>query len=143
VTRGDLQKAPMRMWLFGLISLFEMQMLRLIREYYPDELWTKIISRKRLKEARKILKDRCKRNEKIDLADCLQFCDKKNILLSNENLLKGSGFESKTKGAKLLKKLENLRNNLAHSQDIITGNWPEIVDLTGRAEIVLRKLEKL
>ena len=36
VTKGDLQKAPIRLWLFGVISLIEMQMLRLIRERLPD-----------------------------------------------------------------------------------------------------------
>ena len=143
VTRGDLQKAPMRMWLFSLISLLEMQMLRLIRDYYPNDSWRGIISNKRLEEAENILTDRCKRNEEIDLPDCLQFCDKKKIFLYNEKLLKGSGLESKSKGEKWLKELEKLRNDLAHSQDIITGNWPEIVDLTEQAEKFLRKLEKM
>ena len=35
VTKGDLQKHPVRLWLFGIISLVEMQMLRIIREYCP------------------------------------------------------------------------------------------------------------
>lgn len=39
VTRGDLQKAPMRMWLFGLISLLEMQMLRCIRGINENDDW--------------------------------------------------------------------------------------------------------
>ena len=41
VTKGDLQKAPVRMWLFGLIFLIEMQFLRLIRDGWPDGSWTK------------------------------------------------------------------------------------------------------
>jgi hypothetical protein len=31
VTRGDMQKAPARMWLFGVITLVEMHLLRIIR----------------------------------------------------------------------------------------------------------------
>lgn len=39
VTHGDLQKAPIRMWLFGLISLLEMQMLRRIQNLRDDNDW--------------------------------------------------------------------------------------------------------
>jgi len=31
ITKGDLQKAPVRMWLFGVLSMLEMQLLRLSR----------------------------------------------------------------------------------------------------------------
>jgi hypothetical protein len=34
VTKGDLQKTPVRLWLFGLLSMLEMQCLRLIRRTF-------------------------------------------------------------------------------------------------------------
>jgi predicted transcriptional regulator len=40
ITKGDLQKVPVRMWLFGVLSLLEMQFLRLIRASYPQDTWT-------------------------------------------------------------------------------------------------------
>jgi len=36
---------------------------------------------------------------------------------------------SKKEGEKILKALENLRNELAHAQDIIKARWPELVTL--------------
>ena len=39
VTRGDLQKTPVRIYLSGLFSLLEMQLLRLVCEYYPGDSW--------------------------------------------------------------------------------------------------------
>jgi len=99
VTKGDLQKLPVRMWLFGLISLIEMQILRLIRDGWPDESWKKLISpEQRLVNAQKMLDNRQNRNERIDLADCLQFCDKRDIVLENDKLRKELGFKSKRSG---------------------------------------------
>lgn len=141
VTHGDLQKAPVRMWLFGLISLIEMQMLRLIREEYPRGEWESYISPKRLIHANKILEDRRKRNVAIDLTDCLEWCDKSEIILKG-GLFKGIGLSSKKQGEKFFYDLEKLRNNLAHAQDIMTGYWPGIGDLVEKAETLLKLLEK-
>ena len=73
ITRGDLQKTPVRMWLFGLVSLFEMQMLRLVRERYPANSWKHLLTTERLANAGGLLDQRKRRNEALDLADCLQF----------------------------------------------------------------------
>ncbi|MFX0199197.1 MAG: hypothetical protein ACFFCW_24000 [Candidatus Hodarchaeota archaeon] len=142
VTRGDLQKTPVRMWLFGLISLIEMQLLRLIREYYPDDSWKYLISPHRLELAKNLLLDRKRRNEAIDLADCLQFGDKRDIVLKTEELLRSVGFESKKKGQAVLKDLEELRNDLAHAQEIIKARWPGVVELATKAEAMLRGFER-
>lgn len=142
ITRGDLQKAPVRMWLFGLISLIEMQLLRIIREGYPNDAWKQILSPERLASAQKVLADRQRRNEAIDLADCLQFCDRRDIVLESNELRATLGFDSRQSGERSLKDLEKSRNNLAHSQDIITGYWPKIVDLAEIAERLLQRCEE-
>lgn len=141
VTKGDLQKAPVRMWLFGLISLIEMQLLRIIRDYYPDDSWMSLISH-RLTDAETLLADRKRRNEAIDLADCLQFCDKREIVLKSDALCRLIGLDVEILEEQL-KSLGNLRNELAHSQDIITGNWPGIADLAAKAEEILHKCEEV
>jgi hypothetical protein len=140
VTRGDLQKAPVRMWLFGLISLIEMQLLRIIRESYPEEEWKDLINQHRLNNANKILSERQSNNTAIDLADCLQFCDKRDIVLKSNEIGEKLGFNNKSEF--FLKGLEELRNNLCHAQDIITGNWPNIIDLAIEAENFLHKCEE-
>lgn len=143
ITKGDLQKAPVRMWLFGLVSLLEMQLLRLIRGFYPDELWKKLLKGDRLNEARALFDDRKRRNQAIDLADCLQFCDKKVIVKGSDEIRKALENVSKSSIEKLLKQAEDLRNNLAHAQDIITGFWPGIAILAQEMETLLERAERI
>lgn len=143
VTRGDMQKAPVRMWLFGLISLIELQLLRLIREGYPGDTWKQYLSEGRLASAQKLLAERQRRNEAIDLADCLQFCDKRDIVLKSEKLRTSIGCLSKTESKAFLVGLEELRDNLAHSQDIITGQWPRTADLAQYAASLLQQCEEV
>jgi len=139
VTRGDIQKTPLRMWLFGLISMIEMQLLRIIREHCPNDTWKTFLAPARLKKAQELLSDRRKRNEAIDLADCLQFCDKREVILKCDKLKIAEGFDLHS----TLKEIEQLRDNLAHAQDIIPGNWPKIVDIAEDSERLLRTLEKI
>ena len=142
VTRGDLQKAPVRMWLFGLISLVEMQMLRLIRCRYPDDSWSVLLDEKRIAAAHKLLADRKKHNLETDISDCLQWCDKRDIILKDRALLLLSGLKDKNSGDRFLRHLEALRNDLAHAQDLIKGRWPELADLVIEAEAFLQRLEE-
>lgn len=141
ITKGDLQKAPVRMWLFGMLSLLEMQFLRLIRAVYPEDEWKGLISEDRLTKAKALLQERQQRNEAIDLADCLQFADKRTIMLKNDSLRHALGFSSKREGKRVLKDLEHLRDELAHAQDFISGRWPELVDLAQEAEQRLENCE--
>lgn len=54
------------------------------------------------------------------------------------------GIESKSKGKDFFKKLENLRNNLAHSQDINTQNsWNEMILLIKQTEKKVEECEKV
>jgi hypothetical protein len=143
VTKGDLQKAPVRMWLFGLVSLLEMQLLRLIRGCHPNESWVRFLKEARLDEARKLFEERKAKNEEVDLADCLQFCDKRDILKSSDEIRSLVGIKSKKQVEGLLKKAEKLRNNLAHAQDIITEFWPEIAGTVESIESLLEDMEKV
>lgn len=142
VTRGDLQKAPMRMWLFGLISLLEMQMLRSIRAVEKtDDWWRSLLSDERLDEALRIFGLRSEKNEEIHLSDCLQIGDKATIFKKQDSLLKSTGCESKRDWKEIMGKVEQLRNNLAHSNDLGTESWPEIAKLAVAIEGVLKSLE--
>ena len=130
VTRGDLQKSPFRMLSFGLISLLEMNLLKIIRIYYPADSWRCFLIENRVIKADQLLVERKRRNEAVDLVDCLQFCDKRSILLNNPEIVKKLGYENTNELKTLLEKTEGLRDRLAHSQDIITGSsWGEVIDL--------------
>jgi predicted transcriptional regulator len=144
VTRGDLQKAPVRMLFFGYVTLLEMNLLRLIRSYYPKESWKKYLSDKRLKKAQKLFKERKDRNEAIDLADCLEFCDKRVLILKKPQIRKSLGLKSKRFGEFLLKEVQELRDKLAHAQDIVgNSSWTEVIDLIERVEELLRRCEEI
>ena len=144
VTRGDLQKAPVRMMLFGLLTLLEMKMLQFIRIYYPQGFWQILLKDQRLNRAKELMADLQDRNEATDLTDCLQFCDKRVIILKTPEIWKQIGLKSKGSGDKFLKVAEKLRNNLAHAQDIIMGlSWPEVIDLAEEIETVLKKCEEI
>ena len=95
MTRGDLQKAPVRLWLFGLVSLLEMQMLRVVRERYPADSWVPLLTDERCVGARRVFAERRRRNEANDLSDCLQLGDKATILMKDWDLFALSGFASK------------------------------------------------
>lgn len=141
VTRGDLQKAPVRLWLFGLVSLLEMQMLRVVRERYPAEAWACHLSAERLDGARRVHAERRRRNEENDLSDCLQLGDKATVLMKDATLFALSGFGSRRSAETFFKEVGLLRNALAHANDVMKGRWPGLADLVAELEGLLVRLE--
>jgi hypothetical protein len=137
VTRSDLQKPPVRMWLFGMITILEMGLARLIETRFPDGNWRDCLSEGRLRKAEALLEERKRRNQELDLIDCLQFSDKGQITLKDELLREQVGYVSRRRGEDTIKRLEALRNNLAHSQDIVSCDWETIVQLTENLDKIL------
>jgi hypothetical protein len=144
ITYGDLQKAPVRMLLFSLVTLLEMNLLRLVRLYYPQNSWQEILKADRLEAARKLWRESRDRNEATDLLDYLQFCDKRELILNHPELLEKLGLNSKRGGEKFLKSAEHLRNRLAHAQNLVTGSsWSELISLAAGMEQLLVHCEKI
>jgi CBS domain-containing protein len=135
VTRTDLLKPPVRMWLFGMITIIEMGLTRLIESAYPDGSWRQHLSEGRLQKAEALLEERRRRKQDLGLLDCLQFSDRGLLVLRNEELRKRAGFVSRSRGEQTVKDLEALRNNLAHSQDIVACDWDIIVKLIEHLDI--------
>lgn len=129
ITRSDIQKPIVRMWVFGVITMMEMNLAQRLRRFFPDESWTSHLSESRLDQARTIQAERERRGQMSDLVDCLQFSDKGEILIGGAMKIEEYGFNSKNHAKRVMKDLESLRNNLAHAQDIITHDWPQIVML--------------
>jgi hypothetical protein len=134
VTRADLQDPPVRMWLFGMITVLEMRFLNLIESHFSDESWTRYISPARLEKARELQAERQRRGQDARLLDCLQFSDKAQIVVRNETLRSQAGIASRRRGDEVIKNLERLRNNLAHTQDIIAFDWDTIVAIVENLE---------
>lgn len=134
IARNDIQKPYVRMWLFGIITLFEIYMTEQILSRWPDGDWTAILSANRLKKAQTLLEERRRRNQDVDLLDCLQFSDKGRILLYDEAQIERFGIKSRSAAGRIMKEIEALRNDLAHAQDIVTRNWPQIARIARRVE---------
>lgn len=130
VTKSDLQKAPVRMWLFGLVTLIEMRFSELIEQHCPDDAWKKYLSPARLNMAEYLLADRRQRIPSIRLVDCLQLADKGTIVSRDATIRQYTIFSSRRQAQDVIKTIERLRNNLAHAQDIIVADWDTIVSLT-------------
>lgn len=144
LTCGDLQKAPVRMLLFSLVTLLEMNLLRLIRLYYPQDSWQKLLKRERLDTIKRLWQESQARNEAMDLLDYLQFCDKRELVLHHSQLLEQLELKSKRSGEKFLKAAEQLRNRLAHAQDLVaSSSWTELISLAAEIETLLRRCEDI
>ncbi len=137
VSRTDLQKPPVRMWLFGMVTLIEMRLSRLIEQFCPGEKWKQFLSEGRILKAEELLAERIRRNQELSLLDCLQLSDKAQIIARSEELRGFTRFQSRRQLEDAAKMLGKLRNNLAHSQDIITGDWETIVSLSESLDAVL------
>jgi len=143
VTPADLQKPPVRMLLFGLVSLLDMFLLALVRRHYSEETLSSILKPQRLEEARSLYDLRKAKNQEIDLADCLQISDKRDLILRKLDC-PTLGFNSKRTAMKFFKKAEDLRNNLAHSQDLVLGSsWNEVIELAININAFLSRFENL
>jgi hypothetical protein len=144
ITYGDLQKAPVRMLLFSLVTLLEMNLLRLIRLYYPQDAWKEVLKPDRLEAAQKLWRESRERNEATDLLDYLQFCDKRELILNQPELFQKLGLNSKRSGEKFLKSAEHLRNRLAHAQSLVSGSsWQELISLAEAIEKLLIYCEQV
>ena len=139
ITRSDIQKPIIRMWLFGMITLIEMNLAERIRAKWTDESWAGLISSSRLSKAKELFDERRRRKQNCDLLDCLQFSDKARIIIEDPEHLKELGFQSKSLAKQVSKELESLRNNLAHAQDIVTHDWPQIARMAKRFEKMLSR----
>jgi hypothetical protein len=137
VGKSDLQKPPGRMWLFGMVTLIETRFGRLIEAHCTDDEWMACLSPGRIEKAETLRQERLKLGQQIKLADCLQFADKAQIFARTEKLRLMTRYDSKRQIEDIGRKLEKLRNNLAHSQEIIAGDWGTIVALAENVSSIL------
>ena len=136
ITRKDFQKPPARMWLFGLVTIIEMFVTRMVREKYPNDSWRPLMPERLVDKAMMLQTERRRRDEVVDLVDCLQLEDKMQILLNYPQTMAEAGLGSLREGREMMKEIESLRNKLADAMDIANTNWKGIV-------LIARRLEKI
>jgi len=137
VTRSDLQKAPLRMWLFGVLTLLESQLAREIRTRFPEGGWRELLSSTRIARAEELQAERRRRNEHLELVDCLSFGDKGWILSKVPEVLERLEIPSRRAARERIKDLEQLRNRLAHGHEVVAADLPVLGRLAKRLELLL------
>jgi predicted transcriptional regulator len=144
VTRADINKPIVRIYIFGIISLFEMHLNFWINEFHKDDSWKDKIQETRFKEAEKIFNIRKGQNDDLTLLECAQLCDKRDVL-NNTDEFRSLFKLSKKQFERLLKDSEKIRNELAHSQNSIIANlnWENFVNTISNVESFLNKSEEI
>jgi len=138
ITKADINKPPVRIYLFGMISLFEMHLSAWINHYYPENRWFETVPENRMQEARKIYELRKGNNQELSLLECLQLCDKRDLLAKSQQFMADFVF-SREDFDSFVKDVEKIRNELAHSQYSIITNieWARLIQTISRAEAFL------
>lgn len=126
ITRMNIDKPTVRMWLFGMLTLIESELTNHIKAKYGDQSWKRLISPKRLERAQELLQERNRRNQPGTLVNCLQMADKASIAFRDEKVLAEFGLTSGSEARRAIAELESLRNHLAHAHDIISTDWAQI-----------------
>jgi hypothetical protein len=140
VTLHDLEKPPVRMFLFGMISSLEMVFVRSVELAFPAEAWRAHVAPGRLARAEALQAERRRRGVEARLLDCLQFSDKGQLALRVPGVA-ASGLDLSRKAAlRALQELEDLRNNLAHGQEIIPRGFPRIVAFSSNLDRLLDRI---
>jgi HD domain len=134
ISRLDMQKPAVRMWLFGIITVAEMEFTEMVRQKWPDESWSALLSAQRLEKARELRAERERRKENCRLLECLQLGDKIEILMSEPALLAILSIPTASAARRAGKNIESLRNSLAHSQAFVNQDWPQVVRLARRVQ---------
>jgi hypothetical protein len=137
ISRREVQKPAVRMWLFGIITVAELEFTERVRQKWPDESWTGLLSPERLEMARQLRAERERRKDSCQLLDCLQLGDKLEILMSNAEARAEIGIPTPSAAKRASKQIANLRNSLAHAQGFADQDWPQIVRLARHIEAMV------
>jgi hypothetical protein len=128
-TRSDLDKIPVRLGLFGLISVLESVLRDKVRSSIPE--WEESLSVDRLDAARKLYQLKTARAEEIDLIQCLQLGDLGSIFSKSQRFKRFGTSLSRKVYDDRIRNIGKLRDALAHSQNILPFDWVEIAEMIG------------
>jgi hypothetical protein len=137
ITRRDLQKPPLRMWLFGAITILDTNMSWAIEELYPGNAWQDQVSKGRWEKAAFLQGERQRHGTDCRMVDCLQIKDKADILAREPACLTLLGLASRREMERFTRDVEKLRNHLAHAQLLEAGDLATAVRLASFIDAIL------
>jgi hypothetical protein len=135
ITKADINKPPVRIYIFGIISLLEMHFNSWINLYYPTDSWRSKVPGDRMEEANNLYQQRRRNNQELTMLECLQFCDKRDLLSDSNEFLERFNFPRRN-FCSFVTRAEKIRNELVHSQNSIISNmeWNKFIETISRAE---------
>lgn len=137
ITREDLQKPPLRMWLFGAITIFDSNLTCAIEALYPADSWQGALSPGRFEKAVALRAERQRRGADCRLVDCLQVKDKADILVRDAESVAVLGLKSRREAERLTNSIEALRNHLAHAHELVAEHFATAIRLASYIDSIL------
>jgi hypothetical protein len=143
VTRADLNKPPVRVYLFGLISLLEMHLGHWVKVTYRES-WQGSLKPNRVEAARRVQLLGQERKQDPPLLECLQFGDRRDLVAARPELLAKLCLGTESEARHVLREAECLRDLLAHGhQDLASGSdWEQIIGMVETVEKVVQKSDE-
>ena len=149
VTRADLQKAPVRMMIFGVITVLEMHLTEVLRREWPGgDTWRECDSfaPKQVKAIEGAFQQAQKRNDETDVFGCMDLYDKSLLAGETESLfeiLKINGPDDLESSE--LADIRKLRNAVAHGKSLVTSNrsWNKVLHIVVEAQQMSKALESM
>jgi hypothetical protein len=121
VSLSDLQKLPVRAALFGLVTGLEIAMTDAIQAADPGgNNWINCISAERRVSLQKRIEDARQKQGIVTELLFTEFCDKRDIV--TKLLFKSEPKRCREELARKFRRIEKLRNNLAHANDYAASN---------------------
>ena len=134
VTYADLDKIPVRVWLFILICKFEFLLLQLIKNFYEGSSWLNKLTAKRRKKITDLFDEKRKHDIDISLEDCLNLGDMIELLECDRKLRSFVGYTSKNSCKRECSGLDVLRNNVMHPSNSLVNNYDGVKVLSKRKD---------
>ena len=115
VNQADLDKPPVRLLFYVLISRLETVLVSVITSAYQKDSWSRLLSQERRAKLKQIFDAKEKRGLQVDLVSCLNLSDMLTILQKGTTLLKTLHFGSRSECEKTCGGLDQLRNDIMHT----------------------------
>jgi hypothetical protein len=147
VTRADLQKAPVRMMIFGIVTVMEMHLTELLRRMWSGDTWADCgpFTAKQAKAIRDRFHQAEARDEETDVFDGMTLNEKSALAGSTGILVEALNMNGPDDLESSLIEVRQLRNAVAHSKSLVTSNrsWNKVVHVTAEAQRISGTLEVL
>jgi len=143
VTYADLDKIPMRTWLYILISQFEFLLLELIKKFCRTRAWLSKLTPERLDKIKNLHDKKMENDTDISLEDCLNLGDMIELLECDSKLRSFVGYKSKSSCKKACSGLDDLRNNVMHPSNSLIKNYAGVKTLCKRIKRLQVSIERI